>query len=361
MFSLQAITRERCYLQQELDRAVKSVKAKKSIIILGPEKMGKSSFMLHVSSNLPNNFTPIIVSAEGCVTINDFVRRNLGGIFSAFSGLFGKDAKELLSLSFLDADRRISVLKLSDEAKQKLKLLLFFENDPKISLEEVIAAFFDLPKVLASEAKSAACVFVDDAHLLAGIKSDKTSLSSYLDLLKSGTDRESVFVVSSSLPMQLGGFEEIHLRPLTIDSARQLMADNALEMDEPAITTLYNITEGVPFYLNFFGRILSMSGVKDHAGIEKMVSSSLENELHMYYSEKVKLLSPKELPILFCMAEHRVNTPSRIGKLLNYSQTNVRRFLSIMEEKGFVTLKDRGVFEIHDPVFRRWLEGQSRR
>jgi len=59
------------------------------------------------------------------------------------------------------------------------------------------------------------------------------------------------------------------------------------------------------------------------------------------------------------MAEHKVNTPSRISKLLNYSQTNVRRFLSIMEEKGFVVLKERGVFEIHDPVFRKWLEKQK--
>lgn len=356
MFSLQAITREKCYSQQELDKALKSVRSKKNILIIGPEKIGKSSFMLHVSSNLPNNFTPIIISAGGCVTITDFVRRNLGGIFSSFSSLFGRDAKDLLSLSFLDADRRISSLRLSDEAKQKLKLLLFFENDPKISLEEVVAAFFDLPLVIASESKTTACVMVDDAHLLAGIKSDKTSLSLYLDLLKSGTHSGSVFVVSSAVPLQLDGFETLELRLLTIDSARQLMADNALDMDETAITTLYNITEGVPFYLNFFGRLLSMSGVRDHAGIEKTVSSSLENELHMYYSEKIKLLSPKELPILFCMAEHKVNTPSRIGKLLNYSQTNVRRFLSIMEEKGFVTLKDRGVFEIHDPVFRKWLE-----
>jgi DeoR/GlpR family transcriptional regulator of sugar metabolism len=61
------------------------------------------------------------------------------------------------------------------------------------------------------------------------------------------------------------------------------------------------------------------------------------------------------------MAEHNVNTPSRISKLLDYSQTNVRRFLSIMDEKGFVTLKERGVFEINDPLFRRWLEKEARK
>ena len=118
--------------------------------------------------------------------------------------------------------------------------------------------------------------------------------------------------------------------------------------------------EGVPFYLNFFARFISMTGVNDSDSIKGMLDDFLSNELGLYFAERLKLLSPKELPIMFCMAEHKVHTPSRISKLLNYSQTNVRRFLSIMEEKGFVTLKERGVFEIHDPVFRLWLERQSR-
>ena len=58
------------------------------------------------------------------------------------------------------------------------------------------------------------------------------------------------------------------------------------------------------------------------------------------------------------MAEHDVYTPSKISKIINYSQTNIRRFLSIMEEKGFVVNTQRGVFAIIDPVFKKWIKNK---
>ena len=268
------------------------------------------------------------------------------------------DLNSFLSLSLLELDKKVSGLKLSDTAKQCLKLLLVFENDPKISIEEVIRNFFSFPSILASETKTTAVMMIDDAERLQTIKSGKTSLSIFFDL-QNGLDN-TISVLTSSFRLGLGGFEELELRPLSIEDTRILFADHGLDLDEKSLTTIYNFVEGIPFYINYFGRLLRYADKNDVASINKTINDSLSNELYFYFSEKLKSLSPKELPIIFCMAEHGVNSPSHISRLIDYSQTNVRRFLSIMEEKGFVTLKERGVFEIHDPVFRRWLEVQSR-
>lgn len=358
-FTLKPVLSKYCYSQQELDSALKSIKSRKNILILGPEKMGKSSFLLQISEKLSSSksHTQVIFSAENCITLESYIKKNLLRILEAYKDIF-PDPAALISASILELDKLVSGLKISESAKQCLKLLIIFENDPKTSMDDVVKHLFTFPSILSKDLKTTAVVMIDDADLLQTLKSDKTSLSLFFDLYKSLHD--TVFVLASSRRLPIEGFTEISLKPMSIDDMRNLLKDHELELDERALTTVYNFGEGVPFYINYLGRMIQNSGKRDSHSMNELIDGSLSNELHFYFSEKLKSLSPKELPILFCMAEHGVNSPSRISKLLNYSQTNVRRFLSIMAEKGFVTLKERGVFEIHDPVFRKWLEVQSR-
>jgi hypothetical protein len=360
VFTLKPVLREQCYLQKELDSALKSVKAKKNLLILGPANIGKSSFLLNLKESIEKSkqTKPVIFSAEKCIDLIHYIKNNTLNTLNEYPDVF-KEPKELFSLSMLDLDKRISDINMSESAKHALKLLLIFEHDPKANLEEVIRTLFEFPHMIAAETKASSVILVDDAELLSTIKSDKVSASFLFELLKS-QDMESVFVLASSLHLPLEGFEELTLRPLDIEETRTFLTSHELELAEDSLTKLYNFAEGVPFYINYFGRLLQYTTKTDSDSISQLLDDSLSNELHIYFTEKLKSLSPKELPILFCMAEHNVNTPSRISKLLNYSQTNVRRFLSIMEEKGFVTLKERGVFTIHDPVFRKWLEHQTR-
>jgi hypothetical protein len=357
-FSLQPTKGSICYFQSELDSALKAIKAKKNLLIIGHEKSGKSSFLHHIKESLVHPFVPIIFSSDLCTDLDTYIRANICNILSAYPESFGS-ADDLFSLSFIELDKRFSSLKVSEKIKQVLKMLLLYTHDPKISIDEVIRDFLLLPSMIAADTKTTAVVMMDDIDSVRMLKSDRGVSDSMMGIIGKPVEHV-VFVASSSRKLQLEGFNEMFLPNYSIESARKFFKDNKIELGEPALNTIYNITEGSPFYLNFFARMISKSGAKDSAAITVLLDDALDNELHIYFSERLKQLSPKELPILFCMAEHKVNTPSRISKLLDYSQTNVRRFLSIMEEKGFVTLAERGVFEIHDPVFRRWLEIQSR-
>jgi AAA+ ATPase superfamily predicted ATPase len=335
------------------------VKAKRPVLILGPDKSGKSSLLLQIAEKLrQHKNTPIIFSSSNCIDAASYIRRNLAHMLSAYPETFHVP-KELFSLSVLELDKKISELKIDDAAKDALKLLLMFEHDDKIDRQEVIRTFFSFPSLLAETSRSGAVFLVDDAENLSNLKLGEAQLSIVFELMKSIKDSTFIFASPLKLPVEVS--ETIELHPFSIDAVRQFMKDHSLSINEAALSTVYNITGGVPFYLSYFARLISLSGANTSDSVAALLDDALSNELHVYYSEKLKLLSPKELPILFCMAEHSVNTPSRISKLLNYSQTNVRRFLSIMEEKGFVTLRERGVFEIHDPVFRKWLEQEARK
>lgn len=358
MFSLQPQTGDAYFWQSEIESAVKHLRSKRNLLVLAPAKMGKSSFLLNLAERLrESKFTPIIFSAEHCMTLNEYIRRNTLAVLSAHPGIFGKDVKSFFSLSILEIDRTISQLNASDAVKQSLKLLLMYEHDSRSDMIEVIRCFFGFPALIAEDAKSVSVILVDDSDSIKGLKSGEASLEMIFDdAEKTG----SAFVFASAVRLPLSDVETISLQPLSLDDVRKFLKGNKLDLNESALSTLYNMTGGSPFYLNFFCRRISHSSAKDSAAVSEIVEDSLINELGLYYSERIKHLSPKELPILFCMAEHNVNTPSRISKLLDYSQTNVRRFLSIMEEKGFVTLKERGVFEINDAVFRKWLEKRAK-
>lgn len=357
-FSLQPTKGNICYFQSELDSAVKAIKAKKNILIVGHERTGKTSFLNNISASLEKPFIPIIFSAGMCSDLDVYIRANICNILSAYPESFGS-ADDLFSLSIIEIDKKVSSLKLGDAVRQVLKMLLLYTHDPKISLDEVIRSFLLLPSMIAADTKMTAVVMIDDLDFVRQLKSDRGVSAGFIDIITKPVEHV-VFVVSSSRSMRLDRFNEMLLPSLSLESSRRFFSDAKLELSESGLSTIFNITEGSLFYLNFFARALSRGGAKDPAGITALLDDSLDNELHIYFSERLKQLSPRELPILFCMAEHKVNTPSRISKLLNYSQTNVRRFLSIMEEKGFVALRERGTFEIHDPVFRRWLERNSK-
>jgi len=92
----------------------------------------------------------------------------------------------------------------------------------------------------------------------------------------------------------------------------------------------------------------------------KLYDSLRESEhydlfLEKLFTEKLKRLSPKEKQILFVMIDD-VHTPAEVSRIINYPQTSCRRFMAIMEEKGFLELKKRGYFEIMDKELKKWLK-----
>jgi len=346
---------QRRYWQQELDSALQTIKAGKNQIVVAPDKYGKSSFLLDIANSLKKPNMPIIFSAE-CTGLESYIRTNLISLLQAYKDVF-IEYEKILSASILDIDSKLSELKISDGLRRDIKILLFHKQDKTISIDDVVNVFISLPSKIATETNTVPVILVDDADRLAGMKSQHASMSALFEY--AGQSGECVFVFASHY--KVADIDSVNIPLMPISYAREYISSNNVEIKEAALNAIYNFSGGVPFYINYIARLAKLSSAATAEAINLLAKDAIKNELHTYYSERLRQLSPKELPIIVCMAEHDVNTPSRISRIIDYSQTNVRRFLSIMEEKGFLTLKSRGMFEINDPVFRKWLEVQVAR
>jgi hypothetical protein len=374
VLSLKAVSREEYFWQKEVETALKAIKVNKNIIVRSLSKTGKTTFLIALSERINaeknRHIIPLIFSAKNCFDTGSYIRKNLKEILKAHPDIFGKSPEKLFELQITEIGKKISEIKAGKETKEILTFLLLSEKQPQ-NAEETIKKVFQLLTSLSKETKTKTVVMVDDADRLNGIKSNrnedekkKISMAYFLELIEKQEEENKkgalfVLTTSSQTGPEIKNAEHIELKQFSIEDTQKFLFLHNIKTDEATLNLIYNFTGGIPFYINFLGRTLSTRSERTTTSVSRLIDDVLSNEFNEIFSEKIKQLSPKELLILFCMAEHKVNTPSRISRLLNYSQTNVRRFLSIMEEKGFVTLKERGVFEIHDPMFRKWLEKES--
>lgn len=375
MLSLKAVSRKDYFWQNEIGAAIKAVRANKNLVVKCREKTGKTTFLLALSEKLSSEenkssrAVPVIFSTKNCTDINAYIKKNLRAVLDAYPNLFGQNPKKLFELPITDIGKTISEINIGKKIKELLTFLLLAEKQQETDVKEVVRQFFEFITLVTEENKTKTVILIDDADNLQNLKSDrknekqKRAAEYLLEFIDKRQENKNnvlfVFTTSHQAILRLKNADHIELRAFSIEETKHFFSQNKINLDESALNLIYNSTGGIPFYVNFFGRMLSITGMNTASAINKLVEDVIANELHIYFSEKIKQLSPKELPILFCMAEHNVNTPSRISRLLNYSQTNVRRFLSIMEEKGFVVLIERGIFEIHDPMLKKWLENQS--
>jgi uncharacterized membrane protein len=335
------------FFEQQLADAMKAVKAKENFSVYSCEKGGKTNFLSALQERIlqTKQYMPFLLNTRKTSTIKEFVKKNTLALIEEHKLLGGKN---IYALSLVEADKLIAASDLRDETKSCIRNLVMYDHDSSAKTSDALDAFFTLISSLAKEHKSIAVLLLDDLEALEALKDERSTSEEVIKRLESPD--ESVVVIATRRRRE---GKRIDLGQVSIDEARRFT--HALVLDEAALSALHNLTAGNVLYLSIFTKALQRGGARNADGINALAEEMLSNELGLYFSEKMKQLSPKENLILNCMAEHDVNTPARISKILDYPQTAVRRFLAIMEEKGFVELKERGVFEIHDQLFKKWL------
>jgi AAA+ ATPase superfamily predicted ATPase len=305
------------FWKSELDDILQKVKSGRSIIIVGREHSGKSTVLKELASQLKGSF---LFSSSAAYSVESYVKDNLANVLSS-AGL------ENIPDSLIMLDSYLTSQKMGDDAKMRIRKLVYFIRGEHDEGFDPIAELYSLPKALSGKA---AVLLIDD------IGEFKVP--------------EGVLFVSAS-QKKIPGTDSVQLKSLGVERLRSIFKESSVSVSEEALNEIFNKTGGLPFYIDLVSKRL-----RHESDCAAVISEILEDN-SMLYIEELKQLSRKELPIIYCMAKHDANTPSRIAALIKYSQTGTRRFLSIMEEKGFVELKDRGVFEMCDPMLKGWLGG----
>ena len=151
-----------------------------------------------------------------------------------------------------------------------------------------------------------------------------------------------------------------NIEPFTLEATTKILENNLdPKISAEAISRFYELTGGIPFYLQFLGRELSRFISVASIGplqIEKSFDQFLLQEGDIIFAEQIKSFSDKEKIILSRMACYGLRTPAEIQKSSGEPSNVVSRYMEYFLSKGVLQREKKGVYQFTDPVFEVWIK-----
>ena len=150
-----------------------------------------------------------------------------------------------------------------------------------------------------------------------------------------------------------------NIEPFTLEATTKILENNLdPKISAEAISRFYELTGGIPFYLQFIGRELSRFSVASIGllQIEKSFDQFLLQEGDIIFAEQIKSFSDKEKIILSRMACYGLRTPAEIQKSSGEPSNVVSRYMEYFLSKGVLQREKKGVYQFTDPVFEVWIK-----
>ncbi len=144
------------------------------------------------------------------------------------------------------------------------------------------------------------------------------------------------------------------IKPLKIEHVRELLLKN-LKVPDEVIEEIYNFSSGIPFYVQFIGKMLERCETITLDQIKKIENDFLTEEGNILFKEEFNTLSPKERLIIINIA-NGCHTPKEIANAIGDKISNINRFLTYLIEKAYVSKEEKGHYFLDDPVFEKWLK-----
>jgi hypothetical protein len=128
-----------------------------------------------------------------------------------------------------------------------------------------------------------------------------------------------------------------------------------LAISQEGIREIYEFSAGIPFYVQFLGKMLER---RDHITLDSIQMAEhefLAEEGNILFREEFDSLGPKERLIVLSIASG-CHAPKEMADALGDKPTNVNQYLRYLGDKGYVSKKEPGYYVLEDPVFERWMK-----
>ncbi|KAF1073553.1 ATP-binding protein [Methanogenium sp. MK-MG] len=144
------------------------------------------------------------------------------------------------------------------------------------------------------------------------------------------------------------------ISPLKQEHITRLLLQH-LDISQEGIKEIYDFSAGIPFYVQFIGKMLERTETITLDSIRMAEREFLAEEGNILFREEFYSLGPKERLIVLSIASG-CHAPKEMAHALEDKTTNVNRFLTYLREKGYVSKKETGYYVLEDPVFERWMK-----
>lgn len=375
-FTLQPVKGERFVNRTELlEEIVIELKDGKSTVgyaIYGKRRIGKTSILKEIQRRLEEEDKIIVVyfSVWDLIefTVAEFCQRLSMEIIDAYRPHIGLKyrTKELLQTPL------VVLRKILDKSELKIvyneiEFLLSLKKD--VDKGMLIEHTFRISEKLAENTDTKCILLIDEFPSIVDLKSNNTKIGEAI-LRKIRTIfedlRQTTFCISGSIRSTMNlavlspsspFYRQLivkEIKPLKKEYVRELLLQN-IKISEEGIEEIYNFSAGIPFYVQFIGKMLERTEKITLDSIKKIENDFLMEEGNILFKEEFDALGPKERLIVINIADGR-HTPKDLANVLREKVSNANRFLGYLREKGYVSRKEKGYYVLEDPVFERWLK-----
>ncbi|RCV65383.1 putative ATPase, AAA+ ATPase superfamily [Methanophagales archaeon] len=376
-FTLRPVKGERFINRQELlEEMISELRAVESTTgyaLYGKRRIGKTSVLKEVQRRLESEHKIVTVyfSVWDLIefSVVEFCQRLSMEIIDAYRPYIGLKykAKELFQTPLT------MLRKLLDSSELKIvynELEFLISKKRDIDKNLLVENALYLPEKLAKCTGTKCILMIDEFPSISELKSDNNKIGETIikkmrsifenwertTLCISGSIRSTMklSVLSSTSPF----YRQLiikEVKPFEREYTKELLSSD-IEITEEGVDEIHNFSTGIPFYVQFIGKMLERRKGSSVELIKELEAEFLLEEGDILFKEEFDILSSKERLIAINIAKG-CHTPKAIASAVGDNISNVNQFLTYLEQKGYVLKREKGYYILEDPVFARWLEG----
>ena len=361
----------RTELLEEMVDELKETESTIGYALYGKRRIGKTSVLKEVQKRLGNEdrIVTVYLSVWDLIegNVDEFCQKLSMDIIDAYrpyTGLKYK-TKELIRTP-------LAVLrKFLDTAEFRIvydEIEFFLTLEKNIDRNLLVEHAFDLAEKFTGATDTKCILLLDEFPSIIELKSDNVMVGEQIlrkirtlfegwertTLCISGSIRSTMnlTVLSSTSPF----YRQLVMKeigPLKKEAVKELLLRN-LEISDEGIEQIYEFSAGIPFYVQFIGKMIEKNGMATIEDIKEIEEEFLREEGDLLFKGEFNDLSSKERLVILCVAKG-CHTPKEIATIVKDKVSNVSRFLAYLEAKGYISRKEKGYYVLEDPVFGMWL------
>lgn len=380
-FTLKPITGSRLVGRKELvDRLVQELRNKNSdtdYAFYGLRRVGKTSVLKEIKSKLEKekDIVPVYVSLWQVFPFNlkTFLDRLIVKIIESYSSRLSlkHQVSKLMETPLVVLKKMLENLKLSLTLQEDLEFTLGFKSQPLVDYGALFAKAFSLPETLAKETNTKCVLFLDEFPSILEFNDGLALVRSLRTLHEN--QKHTVFCIAGSIRKHMAAvalseaspfykqFMTKEIKPLTKEDIKTLLEKSGQEygikVEEEASAEIYARTQGLPFYVQFLGKLAVEKQIKifDKERAARLIDSFLDEEGSLLFLEYLKSFPPREQEILKVISQG-IETLTEIANRTKENPSTISTYLLYLIDKGAVEKIERGRYNLVDNIFKQWLK-----
>lgn len=345
--------------------------------LIGPRRVGKTSILLEMANRLKDEKKVVVVYFSLWDLIENTMREFSDQLTKTILTAFCENLSFKYKIKKLLTTPKEKIKEVLREAKISIKILDDLEielsrKDKVFDTNTLLEKIFVLTEELSKEFNLRTILILDEFPSLVDLTNGKRLGEGVIKKIRtiherlrdtilciSGSIRKTMeILVLSSSSAFYRQFIVKEIFPFDKATTSELLTKNLMQVITPqAVEVVYHLTSGIPFYLQLLGRQLQRiaTGIIEPEIVQVAFEEMLNEEGTIIFEEELSKLSDKERAVLRTMVLSRTERLNDLAKDLRQEVNKVSKYLGYLIAKGLIKKQRRGVYQIADPVFERWL------